>query len=222
LNRFWCKRLLKTTNSNLSNWANTSNPYWHSGRLYNILSCLILFYTSWSILVFIWDLWTISFQSYHSSWYSNNCILIIHLSILESLTIYTLRSTKYLIILTLISKSSHHHIRWLLVRIILLHQSMGHISIHHYIIFFYDCYSIHILIILCCLLNILRLTILMPIMKLLRLYNVSSLHLRIFYLNLRIIEYEIVIINVFNYFNWLILVFLFWFWRAATPSMRAI
>ena len=142
--------------------------------------------------------------------------------ILESLAVYTLRSTNYLIILTLISKSSHHHIHWLLVRIILLYQYVKHISIHHYIIFFYDCYSIHYLIILVSLLNILKLTVLLPIMKLLQLYNVSSLHLRIFYLNLWIIEYEIVIINVFNYFNWLILAFIFWFWRANTPSMRTI
>ena len=99
---------------------------------------------------------------------------------------------------------------------------MRHISIHHYIVFFNYCDPIHILIELVRFLHILELTILLTIVKLLCLYYIASLHLWILYLNLRIIEYEIVIINVFYYFNWLILVFLFWFWWATTSRMRTI
>lgn len=144
------------------------------------------------------------------------------MAILETLTANALRRTDQLIILPLIGESSHHHVCGLLVRICLLHQPMGHISIHHYIIFFYYCDPIHVLIELVRLLHVLELTILLPIMELLRLYYVASLHLWILYFNLRIVEYEIVIINIFYYFYWLVLAFLFWFWWATTSSMRTI
>ena len=63
--------------------------------------------------------------------------------------------------------------------------------------------------------------VLLPIMELLSLYYISTLYLRIFYFYLRIIKYEIVIIDILN-FNRLILAFLFWFWRSTSSCMWSI
>ena len=95
---------------------------------------------------------------------------------------------------------------------------MRQISIYHYIIFLNNCYSIQVLNVLVCLLYTLKLSVLLSIMKLLSLYYVATLNLRIFYLYLRIIEYEVIIVNIF-YFNWLILTFLFWLWWSTSSSM---
>lgn len=98
---------------------------------------------------------------------------------------------------------------------------MRQITINHNIILFNNCYSIQILNVLVCLLYTLKLTILLTSMKLLCLNYVSTLYLRIFYLYLRIIEYEIVVVDILN-FDRLILIFLFRFWGSTSSSMWSI
>ena len=179
-------------------------------------------------MILIRNFWTITFKSNHSTTYTNYSILIINLIILKNLILIIdyiihihkltgLSRVHHLIILSLISKSSHHHIGWLLMRwlIDLRHKSMRHITVHNYIILFYYCYSIYVLSILIILLHILKLVSLriqlLIVMKLLCLNYITTKHLRIFNFYLWIIKYVIVVIYVFYYFNWLILIFLFWF-----------
>jgi len=71
------------------------------------------------------------------------------------------------------------------------------------------------------LLYTLKLTILLTCMKLLCLNYVATLYLRIFNLYLWIIENEIVIVDILN-FDWLILIFLFWFRGSTSSSMWSI
>jgi len=98
---------------------------------------------------------------------------------------------------------------------------MRQITINHNVVLFYNSYSIQILNVLVSLLYTLKLTVLLSSMKLLCLDYIATLYLRIFNLYLRIIEYEIVIVDIL-YFNWLILIFLFWFWWSTSSSMWSI
>ena len=45
---------------------------------------------------------------------------------------------------------------------------------------------------------------------LLRLNDMSTEHLRIFYFDLRIVENIIIVVDVLYYFNWLVSLFLLW------------
>ena len=103
---------------------------------------------------------------------------------------------------------------------------MRHISSHHDIILFYYSYSINVLTILIIFLNYLVLcplrNHLLIIVILLSLYYITTKHLRILDLDLRIIENEVVIIYIlYNHYR-LILVFFFWFWRSTSSDMRTI
>jgi len=103
---------------------------------------------------------------------------------------------------------------------------MRHISSHHDIILFYYSYSINVLTILIIFLNYLVLcplrNHLLIIVILLSLYYITTKHLRILDLDLRIIENEIVIIYILYNLYRLVLVFFFWFWRSTSSDMRAI
>ena len=103
---------------------------------------------------------------------------------------------------------------------------MRHISSHHDIILFYYSYSINILTILIIFLNYLVLcplrNHLLIIVILLSLYYITTKHLRILDLDLRIIENEIVIIYILYNLYRLVLVFFFWFWRSTSSHMRTI
>jgi hypothetical protein len=103
---------------------------------------------------------------------------------------------------------------------------MRHISSHHDIILFYYSYSINVLTILIIFLNYLVLcplrNHLLIIVILLSLYYITTKHLRILDLDLRIIENEIVIIYILYNLYRLVLVFFFWFWRSASSDMRTI
>ena len=103
---------------------------------------------------------------------------------------------------------------------------MRHISSHHDIILFYYSYSINILTILIIFLNYLVLcplrNHLLIIVILLSLYYITTKHLRILDLDLRIIENEIVIIYILYNLYRLVLVFFFWFWRSTSSDMRTI
>ena len=49
-------------------------------------------------------------------------------------------------------------------------------------------------------------------MILLSLYKLASVHLWILNFNLRVVEDVVIVVNVFDYFNWLlVLALLFWF-----------
>ena len=103
---------------------------------------------------------------------------------------------------------------------------MRHISSHHDIILFYYSYSINILTILIIFLNYLVLcplrNHLLIIVILLSLYYITTKHLRILDLDLRIIENEIVIIYILYNLYRLVLFFFFWFWRSTSSDMRTI
>jgi hypothetical protein len=103
---------------------------------------------------------------------------------------------------------------------------MRHISSHHDIILFYYSYSINVLTILIIFLNYLVLcplrNHLLIIVILLSLYYITTKHLRILDLDLRIIENEIVIIYILYNLYRLVLVFFFWFWRSTSSDMRTI
>jgi hypothetical protein len=103
---------------------------------------------------------------------------------------------------------------------------MRHISSHHDIILFYYSYSINVLTILIIFLNYLVLcplrNHLLIIVILLSLYYITTKHLRILDLDLRIIENEVVIIYILYNLYRLILVFFFWFWRSTSSDMRTI
>jgi hypothetical protein len=103
---------------------------------------------------------------------------------------------------------------------------MRHISSHHDIILFYYSYSINVLTILIIFLNYLVLcplrNHLLIIVILLSLYYITTKHLRILDLDLRIIENEIVIIYILYNLYRLVLVFFFGFWRTTSSDMRTI
>jgi hypothetical protein len=103
---------------------------------------------------------------------------------------------------------------------------MRHISSHHDIILFYYSYSINVLTILIIFLNYLVLcplrNHLLIIVILLSLYYITTKHLRILDLDLRIIENEIVIIYILYNLYRLVLVFFFGFWRSTSSDMRTI
>jgi hypothetical protein len=103
---------------------------------------------------------------------------------------------------------------------------MRHISSHHDIILFYYSYSINVLTILIIFLNYLVLcplrNHLLIIVILLGLYYITTKHLRILDLDLRIIENEIVIIYILYNLYRLVLVFFFGFWRTTSSDMRTI
>jgi hypothetical protein len=103
---------------------------------------------------------------------------------------------------------------------------MRHISSHHDIILFYYSYSINVLTILIIFLNYLVLcplrNHLLIIVILLSLYYITTKHLRILDLDLRIIENEVVIIYILYNLYRLVLVFFFWFWRSTSSDMRTI
>ena len=103
---------------------------------------------------------------------------------------------------------------------------MRHISSHHDIILFYYSYSINVLTILIIFLNYLVLcplrNHLLIIVILLSLYYITTKHLRILDLDLRIIENEIVIIYILYNLYRLVLVFFFGFRRTTSSDMRTI
>ena len=103
---------------------------------------------------------------------------------------------------------------------------MWHISAHQNIILFYHSYSTNVLSILVVFLDYLILCSLWShlwiILILLSLYYITSKHLRVFNLNLRVVKYEIIIVYVLYYFYGLVLVFFLWFRRSTSSNLRTI
>jgi len=90
---------------------------------------------------------------------------------------------------------------------------MGNVSAHNYIVFFddSDTTNLAIAIILVVLdAGLVRVLLLRSSMILLSLDYMASKHLRIFNLNLWIVKNIIVVIYIFDYFYWLLLIFLLW------------
>lgn len=180
-----------------------------------------LFHSSWSIRVFARDLRTISFKPNHASADAHDCILIVHISVVKTLILLLLLSELTVVhhwILTLISKSSAHHI--CLVRYVaLIHHAVSNVSTHNDIVLFY--YSDTANLVVACIwiifywLRILTTTC----MVLLGLHNVASEHLGIFDFNLWVVEDIIVVIYVLYDFDRLLLALFLWFWWSATSLM---
>ena len=59
-------------------------------------------------------------------------------------------------------------------------------------------------------------------MVLLCLDYVTTKHLWILDLNLRVVEDIVIIVDVFDYFNWLLITLFLWLWRASPPLRRII
>ena len=103
-------------------------------------------------------------------------------------------------VMILICESSSHHVSWLVLA--LTHHMMGHVVSNSDVVLFDHCDSS---------LSTEMLLAHRLSMVLLRLNDVTSQHLRILDLNLRIIENIIIVVYVLYNFNWLISFLLFRF-----------
>ena len=114
--------------------------------------------------------------------------------------------------LVLISNSSAHHVCLL--------RTTHVVSTHHDIVFFDHSYPLHVVVRVA--LTAWFLLLLGSSMILLCLNNVPSKHLRVLDFNWRVIEDEIVIVDVFYYFDWLLWALLLWFRRSISPLMCSV
>lgn len=168
------------TSSDIADGANASNSSWH-------ILLAILLDGPWPVRVLATDLWTIALKPNHASTDAHYSVIIVGVEILTRILCYL---TVVDIILSLISEPPTHH---------RLH-SMGNISAHYNIVLLNHCDTT-----VCVLLILL----LRPSMVLLSLDNVATEHLWIFYFDLRVVENVVIVVYVFNYFNWLLTVALF-------------
>ena len=75
---------------------------------------------------------------------------------------------------------------------------MRNIAVHDNIVFLYNCYATLILVSVLLILHLASLVILLS------LNNVTTEHLRVFNLDLRVVENVVVVIDVLYYFDWLL------------------
>lgn len=113
--------------------------------------------------------------------------------------------------MTLVSESSAHHVGLLGHLATRPDHTVSYVPAHHYVVLLNYRDPIELVLILPVLghvlLGLLRAAV---TMILLCLNNMAAQHLRVFDLNLWIVEDVIVIINVFDDFNWLVLILLLW------------
>jgi len=115
---------------------------------------------------------------------------LIHLTVIDGTTA-----------MALICKSSVHHIS---LRYLTTTQDMSWITIHYYIVFLYHCDSAYLIVIT---FTLARADMLLRmLMVLLALHYMASQHLRILNLDLWVIENVVIIVDIFDYLNWLILI----------------
>ncbi len=97
----------------------------------------------------------------------------------------------------MVCQSAPHH--WL--------HTLSDITVHDDVVLFDDGVPTDLIVVgIFLILHLLR-----PTMILLTLGDVPTEHLRILYFDLRIIEDIIIVVNVFDNFNWLLLILLLWF-----------
>lgn len=161
-------------------------------------STRIFIYTSWPILVFAWNFRAVAFQSNHSTADAHYGLLDIATALsVEALGILLLTSDLTPVqTLALVSQSSAHHIG--LLRNILL------ITHHNIILLDHGdpWYGISITSLLVAVL-------------------LATCYLWVLDFDLRIIEDVIIVVDILDYFNWLLLTFLFWFGRARSSLVRS-
>ncbi len=190
--------------SNSSYASNASNP-----RIAGGVS--ILLNRPWSIRIFVWNFRAISLEAHHSSANSHYCLLVSSCIWMKALTwSLTSRSwswgARHIGALPLISKPSSHHIGG-------LRSSSSYIlSVHYNVIFLDDSGPAYLMIFWT------TASLLCPSMVLLSLNDMTAKHLWILNFNLRIVKDVIVVINILDYFNWLLLTFLLWLWWVV-PSL---
>lgn len=93
----------------------------------------------------------------------------------------------------MVSQSAPHH--WL--------HTVSDITVHYNVVFFDDSDPTDLIVVTVFLiLHLLRTAVIL----LLRLGDLPTMHLRILYFNLRVVEDIIVVVNVFYYLNWLLLI----------------
>jgi len=173
--------------------------YWSDASWHVLLSKL--FNGPWSVGILGWDLGTVTLEPYHSSTDAHNSILI-SWSIIKVLTRGILL-TIIEILLSLVSKSPAHH--WL--------HPVRNIAVHNNIVFFDNCYATRVLVTVLLILHLASLVILLS------LYDVTTQHLWVLNLDLRVVEDVVVIIDVLYYFDWLLPVALLLRLRWTCPSL---
>ena len=129
-------------------------------------------------------------------------LLLVHLTAIDGSTS-----------MTLVGKSSIHHIG---LGHLSTTEHMPRVTIHYYIIFLDNSDATYLIII--SLLLVLCYVLLWMTMELLALKYMSTQHLWILNFNLRVVEDVVVIIDVLDYFYWLVLALLFWL-RGSTTSL---
>ena len=160
--------------------------------------------SSWSIIaVLTGHLWAVALQSDHAGADSDDLIVAdLSLAVCKMLIAASCDAS----LVTLICEATAHHglLRWTMAD-----HMMAHLSAHSHAIIFDNCNSTMAL----------KLRLLThTLMILLSLNNVATEHLRILYLNLRIVENIIIVVDVLYNFNGLV-PFLFLRFRGATPPL---
>ena len=183
----------------------------HSTHISNprIISTILLD-LSWSVIIFVWNFRAISFKSHHSTTDSHNSRLNISIAlsikILTSIDTLSIRNLTSLHILSLICKSSSHHIG----------LCTNILTTHYNVVFFDNSYTSDVMVWI-------LLRVILSSVVLLCLNNMTTMHLWIFNFNLRVVEYVIVVVYIFNDFYRLLVVltFLLWFGWASSSLMRS-
>ena len=127
--------------------------------------------SSRSVRIFAWDLWTVAFQSYHSSTNSHNSITVMLLigKLMIVLLLIHLTAINRSTSMALVSKSPVHHV---CLRDLPTVQHMSLVTIHYDVILFYHSYSTNLIVITFTL--TLTHVLLRMTMVLLALYNVTT------------------------------------------------
>lgn len=204
-----------------SSWSYSSDRT-NSAHAIVILLASELLDGSRSVRIFSRHFRTVSFKPDHATTYAHNCILIFHISIIETLIILVLLGDLTIIkhlIMSLICKATSHHIG-LVRNLTVWHHTVSDISAHHNIVFLDDSDATDLVIVSIWIIFNTGLLSLRTTMILLSLNDMTTEHLRIFYFNLWIIEYVIVVVYVFDYLYGLLLTLFLWFRRTTSSLVR--
>lgn len=185
----------------LADGTNAANSSWHLSTL-----CSELFDGSWSILAILpWYLWAVALQSDHACADTDD-LIVADLSLAVCKVLITASSDASL--MTLVCEAATHHglLRWTLAN-----HMMAHMSTHS--IVFNDCDATRAL-------KMWWLTNALVVI-LLSLNNVATKHLGILYLNLRIVENIIIVVDVLYNFNRLVPFLFLWLGGATSPLWRS-
>ena len=196
-------RILQSTWSMLADGTNAADSSWHLCTL-----CSELLDGSWSIWAILpWHLWAVALQSDHAGTNTDD-LIVADLSLAVCKVLITATSDASL--MTLVCETATHHglLRWPLAN-----HMMAHMSTHTHSIVFDDCDATRAL-------KMWWLTNALVVI-LLSLNNVATEHLGILYLNLRIVENIIIVVDVLYNFNRLVPFLFLWLRGATSPLMRS-